>query len=138
MNELERIQELYRGYLAEAEEVLRTKKVTDGLWGFGKHPADHPCHGKFLGDLEAALGELADLPSAQIREILAYVYRAPLEKRRDPSIHWLLIAAHKLTLPLLDRLDPADARALGERYGADYPRRTRLPAQDQVFAALKG
>ena len=86
----------------------------------------------------AVLGELADLPSAQIREILAYVYRAPLEKRRDPSIHWLLIAAHKLTLPLLDRLDPADARALGERYGADYPRRTRLPAQDQVFAALKG
>ena len=80
MNELERIQELYRGYLAEAEEVLRTKKVTDGLWGFGKHPADHPCHGKFLEDLEAALGE---------------------------------------------------------RYGADYPRRTRLPAQDQVFAALK-
>ena len=56
MNELERIQELYRGYLAEAEEVLRTKKVTDGLWGFGKHPADHPCHGKFLEDLEAEIG----------------------------------------------------------------------------------
>lgn len=139
MTELEEIQELYRNYLAEAEEVVRTKKFADGIWGFGKHPADHPCHGKLLEDLEAALCafEKRDPSSEQIREVLSFIYSAPQENRGIPSIYWLLIAAHKLTLPLIGRLDPADARALGRRYGADYPRRTRLPAQDQVFAALE-
>jgi len=73
----------------------------------------------------------------EIRDVLTYVYTAPLAYRSDPLIYWTLMAVHGLPMALVDRLTPEDAAALFARYGEDFPRRERMPVQTQTLNALK-
>ena len=54
-----------------------------------------------------------------------------------PSVYWMLLAVHGLTQPLIARLRPEDAQAMYLWYQKAYPRRERLPVQNQVLEALK-
>ena len=74
--------------------------------------------------------------SAEIREVLSLIYRAP-KKYPDPkSSFWMLIAVQSLTLGLIPRLSESDARALVGEFGGLYKRWERLPVQRQILDAL--
>ena len=126
-------------YIATAEKLEKEKKPTDGLFGMGKKPADDPCHDRFADDMEKALKEfLTQSPSsAEVYEVLSYLYRLPGEHKDPLSIYWMLCAVHSLTLPLTDLLSPDDAQKLCTQYSSDFRRFERLPAQEQVYKALK-
>ena len=135
----EEIRILYREYLALAERLERERKPADGLCGKGREPADDPCHDRFADDLEAALSGFASgspEPEA-VREVLAFIYRAPKEHPEPLSIFWMLKAVHGLTADLIPLLGPDDAVLLCTQYDQDYPRRERLPVQKKVYEALK-
>ena len=129
---------LYGAYIEKTEQLERDKKLGDGWMGLKPGPKDDPCHGRFAQELEQYLDRmLAREPdSGQVREALAYIYRAPKTLRAPDTARWMFQAVHGLTIPLIGRLAPADARALRDEYGALYKRWDRLPAQQKALAAL--
>ena len=138
MEPLEGIQALYEAYWEKTKQLERDRKPGQGLLGFGSGPKDDPCHDRFAEDTEAFLKDLeAAVPTpAQVREVLAFIYRAPLDRPEPLTAYWMMRAVHGLTLPLIGHLTPEDARAMKDVYEKDYPRRDRFPAQKKVLSAL--
>ena len=136
---IESLQELYNDYLEKALQVERNRRPGEGLFGIGKKPSDDPCHQRFLENLKDWLdrfsGEEPD--SASIREVLAWIYRAPKENPEPNSAYWMMIAAQSLTTALIPRLNAADAAAIGADFAAAYKRWERMPVQTQILNALK-
>ena len=135
---IDNLQALYDGYLKEAIQVEKNRKPGEGIFGIGKKPSDDPCHDRFASNLKEwleAFGEEGP-DSAEIREVLSLIYRAP-KKYPDPkSSFWMLIAVQSLTLGLIPRLSESDARALVGEFAGLYKRWERLPVQKQILDAL--
>ena len=138
MSGIESVRALYEAYIAKTEQLERDRKPGDGLFGLGNDPGDDPCHDQFAAELEALLGPIhaREPSSGEAREILAYIYRAPMEHTEPKTAYWMLKAVHGMTVELAGRLTGPDAKALREAYVKDYPRWDRLPAQKQALAAL--
>lgn len=139
MPNLSDLQSIYASYLSEAADVESDVGTLGGLWGLEQRAADHPCHDRFARRTKALLGDIArDHPtSSQIRDILTYIYDAPLENKKFLSSFWMLTAVQGLTLDLIPLLNGDDAQNLWVHYANCFPRRDRLPVQEKVFEALK-
>ena len=133
------IQDLCASYIARAEQLERDRKPGDGLLGMSGGPKDDPCHDQFAADLEQLFRDMnAQTPSsAEVREALAYVYRAPLEHPEPLTVYWMLQAVHVFTIEPIALLSAEDARALRDDYQRSYRRWERLPAQKKVLSALE-
>lgn len=133
------LRSLYRRYLDAAAAAERNRKPGEGLLGIGKGPADNPCHDRFAAELEALLDSIAESgpDSGVAKALLEYIYAVPRETAELKSAYWMLLAVHKLTLPLIAFLDSADAAVLLAEYEKNYPRRLRLPPQKAVLSALR-
>lgn len=138
MEALLRIQHLYTEYLTQVYQLEQNRGMGDGLLGMGKGPADDPCHDRFAELLEAELQAFsAHIPSPEeVRSVLEYIYRIPLEHRKLRTAYWMLLAVHGLTLSLIDQLSSSAAEELWFWYGKEYPRWDRLPVQKRVLSAL--
>ena len=139
MTGIAQIRALYEGYLDAATRVEMARKPMDGVFGIGKKPSDDPCHERFAAAMEESLRDFAGTgpDSAAAREVLAYIYEAPVVFREPLRAYWMMTAVHGFTLPLIEKLSRDDAAALLARYGKDFRRWNRLPVQQQVYAALK-
>ena len=133
------LQTLYEGYIAKAEQLERDKKPGAGLLGLTPGPKDDPCHKMFIDQLQELMdGMLAQKPaSGQMRQVLAYIYRAPLEHETPLAVYWTLQAAHSTTLEMAGRLESGDARALRDEFAKMYRRWERLPVQKKVLEVLE-
>lgn len=135
---LRELRRLYGEYLARARQAEAELRPLDGAFGFGRRSEDDPCHSRFTEELGTLMRAAAaeGLESAELRAMLAYMYRAPKENREPLAAYWMLMAVHGLTLELAGQLRREDAEALWGEYNAAYPRRERLPPQKKVLAAL--
>lgn len=130
---------LYEAYFEEVRAAEKRLKPADGLFGMGERLANAPCHDAFWKALRAFL-EGMDVKEApgQVGQALDFIYRAPFAYPDvHPSVYWMLLAVQGLTQPLIACLRPEDAQALYRWYQKAYPRRERLPVQNQVLEALK-
>ena len=135
---LSRIEALYDAYLLTAAELEKNRKFGDGILGLRPGPADDPCHQHFAGELEALLRECAaEASSAEAAEILQLLLDKADDKRMPLSAYWMLIAVQGLGRELIGLLNPGDAAVLLTFYRRRYPRRVRLPVQDQILKQLK-
>ena len=135
----EQVKALYGRYTEQATALEQNRKIGEGLLGFGKKPADDPCHMRFAEELAALLRSFAaeepdSFAAAQVSE---YVFRAQSEFRQILSIYWMLSAVHGATEPLIGYLSEEDAQRLLALYDREVPRRERLPVQKQVYKLLK-
>ena len=135
---LDRLTALYDGYLETVNRLERERKPGEGMFGFGGGPANNPCHDRFAEDVAALLGELSagNAPSALRREAMERIFAAPLENPTPKSSYWMLIAVQGFTRDLIPGLSAEDADALTAQYLRDYPRRNRLPVQNEILALL--
>ena len=137
------VEAVARIYEAYAEEFYRQKKnhkPLDGIFGFGTGPQDYACHETFIQDLDRQLKSLLSQPPSpqEAEEILRYIYcGGPARWESEPTVYWMLLAAHSLTPDLIGCLDAPGARALYDEYQGRYPRRKRLPVQVKVLKSLK-
>lgn len=130
---------LYEAYFEQVRAAEKRLKPADGLFGMGERLANAPCHDAFWKALRAFL-EGMDVKEApgQVGQALDFIYRAPFAYPDvHPSVYWMLLAVQGLTQPLITCLRPEDAQALYRWYQKAYPRRERLPVQNQVLEALK-
>ena len=136
---LSRIEALYDAYLQTAAELEKNRKIGDGLFGLRPGPADDPCHERFAAELETLLKECAEAKpsSGETTEILRFLFDRADDKHMPLSAYWMLIAAQGLGRELIGLLNPEDAAGLATFYRRRYPRRVRLPVQDQILKQLK-
>ena len=136
---LARLEKLYADYLKTVQDLEDNRKLGEGMFGFRGGPADNPCHDRFAEDLRALLESFAaqEPDSAELREILAWIYDAPKRFPRPRTASWMLLAVHGLTAPLTDRLTPEDARTLCEAYTRSFRRWERLPNQEELLKKLR-
>ena len=136
---MQQLIELYEAYLQQVKAAEKRLKPADGLFGMGERLSNAPCHDAFFEALKAFLDQLdASKDPGQVCQLLDYMYRAPFAHPDvHQSVYWMFLAVQGLTQPVIGFLRPEDAQALYLWYQKAYPRRERLPAQDQVLAALK-
>ena len=129
---------LYEAYIASSAQAVRQAKPGAGWFGLPGGPKSDPCHEKFGADAGTLFAAMAAQgpDSAQARQALEYIFRAPEEHEDDQSVYWMLQAVHGMTEPLAACLGPEDAQALWEAYGRQYRRWERLPAHKKALAAL--
>ena len=136
---LSRIEALYDAYLQTAAELEKNRKIGDGLFGLRPGPADDPCHERFAADLETLLKDCAAAKpgSGETAEILRFLFVRADDKRMPQSAYWMLIAVQGLGRELIGLLSPEDAAGLVTFYNKRYPRRVRLPVQEQILKQLR-
>lgn len=137
---LDEARRLYEEYEAKFQAQERKRKPLEGSFGLGGGPGSYHCHDEFVEQVKALLHapETEALSPEGTRLLLEYIYFAPA---RHPggqdAVYWMKLAVHGLTMELLPRLEPEDAKTLYSAYRDAYPRRNRLPAQEALLAELK-
>ncbi len=129
---------IYEKYFAAVDEILSKKEPFDGLFGIGKRMDSYPCHDEFFESLKQALENATNenVDSENIFSALKYIYEVTLTHANEPSVYWMLIAAHSLTECVFVLLSRENAAELYKWYADAYPRMTRLPAQKEVVKKL--
>ncbi|MBR4710959.1 MAG: hypothetical protein IKP10_02930 [Clostridia bacterium] len=133
----EELRALYARYLEEAGSLEKKKRFTDGLFGFGRRTADHPCHERLAADVHEAVRAMAGEGSPGLAEALRLIADAPGEHPEPPSIHWTLVAAQNAILGAVPALTPAEAAGLYAHFEHTHPRSRRMPNEEQILKALR-
>ena len=135
---LARMEKLLDDYLAAADQQERNRKPSE-LFGLKFGPADDPLHDRFAGNMAALLSDFgSDGPdSTQLRALLNKLYSAAKDNPEPRSAYWMLVAIQGLSRELIPSLSREDAAALAKDYESAWPRRARLPVQDDVLKTLK-
>ena len=139
MSWLNDVRELYKGYIAKAEQLERDKKPGDGLFGLSGGPKDDPCHDQFAAALEQLLNDMVSQrpSSSEVREVLAYIFNASAAHTQPKTVYWMLEAVHGMTVDLTGLLDETDARLLKDAYVKTHQRWNTLPSQKSALKALE-
>ena len=136
-------QEELQGILAEydqaVQELQKKRKALDGILGLGNHPGNAACHELMDRQVEALCRKAGEEGSPGERAALVRTIFETESAWRGPEYaRLMLVAIQRHTLGILPGLEKADRDALAAWYQKQYPRRKRLPVQEQVLAALKG
>ena len=135
---LEQLKERYRQYDEEANLVRKKASPADGLFGFGNDPKNHPCHEMFYEDIgKWTKAFLETRPDA--RDALAaarFLIEAPKTCGSRES-YWMMYAAQGWCRELVCRLDAEGCGKLRDVFDDLYPKRDRMPVQQELYKALK-
>lgn len=136
---LRSLRALTSAYLDRVAELERNRKFPEGLFGIKGGPKDDPCHERYAEDARALLTAFAASKpgSEDTAAVLRELFSAAEANRDAQCAYWMLIAVQGLGLPLVEALTPADAAALCGAYRKQYPRRMRLPVQDEILKRLQ-
>jgi hypothetical protein len=135
---LSRLSSLYDGYLETVTRLESERKFGEGMFGLKSGPKDNPCHDRFDQDLKSLLQELTpgETDPALLRDVLEYIYEAPIRNPYPKSAYWMMIAVQDQTKDLVAGLKPEDADILAASYAENYPRSQRLPVQIELYRLL--
>ncbi len=139
-----RLEELLAAYVKDSDALFRkesgVKNSLKSILGGQNDVKTDPIHVEFFKAVEGTVAELAGQLSAEPdAACAARGMRALLsEKTKGDNLvqYWWLVAAEPLALPLVPFVEPEELRLLWESYGRRYPKRERLPRQQELYAAM--
>ena len=110
---LSRLSSLYDGYLETVTRLESERKFGEGMFGLKSGPKD-----RFDQDLKSLLQELTpgETDPALLRDVLEYIYEAPVRNPYPKSAYWMMIAVQDLTKDLVAGLKPEDADILAASF----------------------
>lgn len=135
---IEKLKQRYARYTEEARKVRENAKPLDGFLGFGNDPRNNPCHMAFYEDLQQWAKDFsASGPGeAEIYEAVRFLLETPAEFREEPCFGFMYVA-QGLTREWIPRLTAAQCAFLRDGYDSRYPKRDRMPLQNEVYKLLK-
>lgn len=140
MNVTEQMELLCQYYFEESAQVFRNAKIGDGLFGMGDDPKKNPCHQRFYDNMEQLMKECSagNMTSKQTGEVVfALLTAEDRHKDQNETVKWMLMATQGLSLPMIPRMEAAEAASLLKWYSGYYSFLERFPMQRKVIAALK-
>lgn len=127
---------IYRQDLTKFEN---SRRPTDGLFGLGRTLQNDPCHDRFDESIEQAVQAMcASSPGSIDAEKairMLFIWHQPQDW--PLAAQWMLRAIERHALPLIPFLNSEAAAALQKEYAKHYKPWDRLPAQKEVYNALK-
>lgn len=135
---MDSLRQLYADYLAEAYKVRKNASAFAGIFGLGDDPRKHPCHEVFYHNVEKWMEEfVASGPACELAgEVASFLLEEP-GKHRDKEGYWFLYACLGFIRSLIPFLSGEDCKALAARMNELYPRRERMPLQQETFKLLQ-
>ena len=142
MTALKEIQERYAQYVESCRELRASAGAFDGFLGLGHDPKKDSSHRIFYQDVERMTELLAAAPAGpekaeELKEVTEFLLKAERRWAGETLAVWMCAAAQGHALKLIPLLSAQDAGELFAWYDENYPRRQRLPVQDQVYKALR-
>ena len=139
MDALQEFQMLIRQYSEDVQELQKHRKLFDGLFGMGGSAANAPCHDRLDRAVEELCGRAAEetAEAPERAELVREILQAQGRWQGPEYARLMLAALQRHTLGLIPLLEAGDRAALLGWYEKEYPRRKRLPVQDQILKALK-
>ncbi len=139
MKASEEFQSILSAYQEDLDQLDKSLRPGDGIFGFGRVPGDDPCHARF-DSRTAELAESWAQPDRE-REEAAELVRSMLRCDRELTLpvyaQVMLIAIQRHVLPLIPRLTGTEAREIRLWYEKQYPFFKRMPIQKDILLALK-
>lgn len=135
---MEKLRQLYADYLEEADNVRKKAPAFAGIFGLGDDPRRHPCHEAFYHNVENWMRDfLESQPDAQqALEAAIFLLEEP-RKNAKAEGYWFLYVCVGFIRELIPFLSREDCKRLSEQMNALYPRRERMPVQQDTFKMLQ-
>lgn len=137
--ELTQLQAIYATYDRELAEANRKSSIFAGIFGQNTmdDPRYAPCNKAFYESAGNWVREFAK--SAPSREDTLQACRFLMEaaaKRLNTCTYWYTLVAQGYMKELIPLLEPGQKAVLAKEYNTLYPKRRRLPIQDEIYAML--
>lgn len=134
------IDTLLAQYIADSDELYRKKTgirtaLAASLGGTNEIKKD-PMHQKFYDDLKQAVETLAQTGDQEACTQALEVLLQDKQKGHDLVQYGWLMAAETLSIPLVKLVPDEVLRPLWESYGKRYPKRERLPKQEELYRTM--
>ena len=135
---METLKKLYADYLEEAYNVRKKASVFAGLFGLGDDPKKNPCHETFYENACQWVAELlaAGPAEGQAAEVARFMLEEPKQYEGKEGF-WFLYVCIGLIRELVPYLSKDECAQLAKRMNELYPRRDRMPVQQEVFKMLQ-
>lgn len=135
---MENLHRLYDNYQTQAKEVRDKAPAFAGVLGLGNDPRRHPCHEQFYADVEGWMGEFlqAEPTPQQAMEVATFLTERPKKCTNEDS-YWFMYACIGFVRSLVSLMTKEDCKALAEKMNVLYPRRERMPVQQQTMKLLQ-
>ena len=133
------LEQAFADYRQDLENYEKKKQPLSGLFGIGASLKDDSCHDRLDHRIEQAVGEISGLsPSPEDAARAVRMLLKPQDGTAWPlAAEWMLRAVERHTLPLIPFLAPEAAAGFLKEYAARYKPWDRLPAQKEVYRALR-
>ena len=135
---MENLRKLYLDYIEEAYNVRKKASVFAGLFGLGDDPKKNPCHETFYQNVSQWMEAfLSTEPTAEQAEAVASFILEEPKKHEGAEGFWFLYVCIGLIRDLIPFMDQEQCAWLAKRMNELYPRRDRMPLQQEVFKMLQ-
>ena len=135
---MDKLRQLYADYIEQAYQTRRNAPVFAGIFGLGEDPRKHPCHDAFYRDTQAWTAQfVAGSPEPQ------QALEAATFMLEEPKLHvgaegyWFLYVCIGFIRELIPYMKAEDCKALAVRMNKLYPRRDRMPLQQETLKMLQ-
>lgn len=135
---MEILRKMYADYLEQADKVRKSAPAFAGVFGLGDDPRKHPCHMEFYQNAEKWVKEFVDSQPAQEQalEVAEFLLEEP-KKNAGKEGYWFLYVCVGFVRELIPFLSAGSCKTLAQRMNVLYPRRERMPVQQETFKLLQ-
>ncbi len=135
---MQELKAIYDQYKQEYKTVRDNASRFDGFLGFGSSPKKDPCHNRFFQNVTQWVQEfLAGQPDQEsVGEAVRWIFSTSAEHKGKPE-YWYMYAVHGLCRDMVPLLSADQCKQLQELYDAHFPRRERMPVQEELYKLLR-
>lgn len=137
--ELSQLEAIYRTYDQALAQANRKASIFTGLLGQGHKddPRNDICNKTFYESTGNWVKEFAETGPAQedILHVCRFLTEAASHRAKMPT-YWYTLVAQGYMKDLIPLLNPENRALLAKEYDALYPKRRRLPIQEEIYRML--
>ena len=137
--DLSQLQQIYADYEKSLTQAHKRSSIFAGIFGQGSFDdaRSDPCNREFLEKTEAWVTAFAaSEPEKEAAEHVCFWILDAARNHRNRPVYWYYLVAQGYLKILIPVLLPDTCRKLALEFNRQYPKRIRLPIQEEVYRCL--